>query len=183
MKTHIIYIPGLGDRYDPFRRRALSAWGLWSVTAEHVPIVWYDGASMASKLDRIEAAIGRAPSGSRIVLIGESAGGTLVLRYASDARISRIITLCGVAQRSTPISPYLRRRAPALDEAVAKIPEHYTVDIHAIRAVIDGVVGRRYSTANGATAHTMWTVGHLSTIALCLTIFAPIVTAIAKKQK
>ncbi len=183
MKTHIIYIPGLGDRYDGFRSMTLKAWGLWGVSTRYVPITWYDGGSKASKLERIAVAIEETPNDSNVVLIGESAGATLALAMAGHPRVGRVITLCGVATSTTPVSGYLRRRAPALNEGVNGLPDTYAVDVHSIRAAIDGVVGKKYSVVNGATEHIIWSIGHLTTIALCLTFLAPIVTSIAKKHK
>lgn len=183
MTTHIIYISGLGDHYDGFRASALKLWRLWGVTTEHVPIMWYDGGSMHAKLQRIEVAIERAPKGSRLVLIGESAGATLALHMAERKKVDRIITLCGVTQPDTPVSNYLRRRAPALHEAVSSLGTSYTTDIHSVRAVIDGVVGKKHSVVRNASTHVIWTVGHLSTIVLCLTVLSPYIASIAKKSK
>ena len=183
MKTYIIYIPGLGDRYDSFRRAALRTWKLWGVDARLVPMTWYNGDSMESKLKLVQSAIDSIPKNERIVVIGESAGGTIALSIgATEPRVSRVITLCGVARPDTPVSNYLRRRAPALHEGVSSLRETHTVDIHCVRAFIDGVVGKKYSVVNGSQEHVIWSVGHLTTIGLCLTIFAPIMSAIAKKQ-
>ncbi len=184
MQTTIIYIPGLGDRYDTFRAFALQFWKLWGVQASLVPIKWYDGESLESKLARVTAAIDQVPPGQTIVLVGESAGASLALHAsARHERISGVITLCGVTRNFTPISSYLRKRAPALDEAVNTLPNDFNVDVHSLRAVIDGVVGSKYSSTSNATRHIIWSVGHLSTIFLCLTVYAPIITTIAKKLK
>ena len=184
MRTHIIYIPGLGDRYDGFRSRALKLWSLWGVTATHVPITWYDGGDLQSKLEYVQRAIDRAPDDARIVLIGESAGATLALHAAqADSRIKRVVTLCGVARPSTPVSSYLRRRAPALNQAVDTLPTVSGVDVQCVRAFVDGVVNKKYSVIPGAKEHVVWSVGHLTTIVLCLTVLAPIMSAIAKSNK
>lgn len=184
MRTHVIYIPGLGDRYDGFRRSMLRSWKLWGVAVTHVPITWYDKGSMESKLQLIQSAIGAIPESSRVVLIGESAGATLALHTGHhDKRVSRVITLCGVARSFTPVSNYLRKRAPALDQAVNSLPEDPSADVHSVRAAVDGVVGSNYSSTAHATRHVIWSIGHLTTIALCLTVYAPIISAIAKKQK
>lgn len=183
MQTQIIYIPGLGDRYDGFRVWALRSWSLWGVRTAHVPIKWYDGGSMDSKLARITTAIDNTAPDRRIVLIGESAGASLALQAGeSDPRVTRVITLCGVARPDTPVSSYLRRRAPALNEAVNTLNDSYNIDVHSVRAAVDGVVGKRYSVVKGATTHVIWSIGHLTTIALCLTIYAPIISAIAKSK-
>ncbi len=181
MSTHIIYIPGLGDRYDGFRRRAIKLWNLWGASAERVPITWYDGKDFEEKMQLIAAAINKAGN-KRIVLIGESAGGTLALHASlRHTNVARVITLCGVSQPKTPISNYLRRRAPALSEAADTLPATFTNDIHAVRAAVDGVVGKRWSRTNNAKVHVFWTFGHLPTIALCLTVLSPLMVAIAKK--
>jgi pimeloyl-ACP methyl ester carboxylesterase len=183
MTTTILYIPGLGDHYDGFRKKAVAKWKLPGVRAELVSIVWYDGASFEEKMRRITTAIDRvAPKSDRIVLIGESAGGTLALHAAGiDLRVSKVITLCGVTRRNTPISNYLRRRAPALDTAVGTIPEELEVPVESIRAVSDSVVGKRYSVAPNAKEHVLWSIGHFMTIMLCLTVLAPYVMRIAKR--
>lgn len=184
MQTHIVYIPGLGDGYDGFRRRALKFWRLWGVQATHVPITWYDGGSMESKLKLVSKAISVLPENARVVLIGESAGATLALHTAyHNPAVARVITLCGVARRNTPVSQHLRRRAPALSQAVDSLPNDEGIDVHSVRALIDGVVGKKYSSTVRARRHTIWSVGHIATITLCLTIFAPIISAIAKNSK
>lgn len=182
MSTHILYIPGLGDRYDGFRRAALRFWNIWNVTAKLVPIKWYDGENMEVKLARVAKAIEACPNDARIVLIGESAGATLALATAeSDTRVHRVITLCGVARQATPVSSYLRRKAPALDQGVKSLGDECPVEIHSIRALVDGVVGKRYSVASGATEHVVWSIGHLTTITLCLTLYSVYVIHLAKQ--
>ena len=184
MQTYIIYIPGLGDQYGRLRTWALKTWRLRGVTAVHQAITWYDGGDMESKLALIKSAIDKAPNDARIVLVGESAGAALALHAATrDQRVVRVITLCGVARPDTPVSAYLRRKAPALHQAVSSLPETFSADVHSVRARVDGVVGKRYSSTTDATRHVVWSVGHLTTIALCLTLYAPIITTIAKKHK
>lgn len=184
MPTYIIYIPGLGDQYGWFRRWALMLWRVWGVVAMHQAITWYDGKGMEDKLGLIQTAIDRVPSGASIVLVGESAGATLALHTAvRDSRVSCVITLCGVARPDTPIAMSLRRRAPALHQAVETLPETFDTDVVSVRAAVDHVVGERYSSVKGAERRVIWSVGHMTTIVLCLTLLAPIITAIAKKRK
>lgn len=183
MKTYIIYIPGLGDQYGWFRSLALQGWQLWGVRTYHQAITWFDGANMESKMSMIKSAVDTAPQGVRIVLIGESAGAALALHAAMrDERIERVITLCGVARRDAPISGHLRRKAPALSQAVNALPLTFSADVHSVRAIIDGVVGKRYSSAAGATRHVVWSIGHLTTIVLCLTVLAPYMASLAKRK-
>lgn len=179
--TTVLYIPGLGDNYDSFRRNALRAWNRPQFHATLVPSVWYDGADLSTKLSIIDAAIAQVPASHRIVLIGESAGATLALHTASrNKRVSRVITLCGVSQSYTPIAQYLRKKAPALDEGVNTLPDTSMLDVHSVRARVDNVVGKKYSIASGAVEHVISSSGHLITIALCLTIYSKRLKAIAK---
>lgn len=181
MPTHIIYIPGLGDRYDPFRRACLKLWRVWGVTTEHIPIVWYDGGDFEEKYAKIKRSID-AVGDRRVVIIGESAGATLALQVAAnEPDIHRVITLCGVARPETPIATYLRRRAPALHHGVNTLKTSFDIDVHSVRAFADNVVGRPYSVVKGSTEHVIWSIGHFTTIALCLTLYSFALAGIAKK--
>lgn len=183
MRTHIVYIPGLGSNYDGFRRLALKLWRIYGVSAELTEINWYDNKDFDQKMRQVKQSIENASPHVRIIVIGESAGATLALHAATFPRVSRVITLCGVAQASTPISSYLQKKSPALFQATRSIPDTKVQNIHSIRAIADPVVGKKYSTAAGARSHIVWTVGHLSTIVICLTILAPLMLTIAKKTK
>jgi len=109
-----------------------------------------------------------------VVLVGESAGATLALHAAArHPDLRRVITLCGVARRNTPIAARLRRKAPALDTAVATLPEQFVAPVVSLRAAVDHVVGARYSSAVGAETRVIWSIGHLLTISLCLTLLSP----------
>ena len=175
---HILYIPGLGDGYDGFRRSALRLWSLLGVKAELVSLTWYDGGSFDKKYALIQASIDTASKdNARIIVIGESAGASLALIAAErNAAVAHVMTLCGVTQPNTPIAQSLRRRAPALDEAVGRLSQHDqrpSLQRTSLRAFIDSTVGKRYSIASGADERIVWSVGHLLTIVLCLTVFSP----------
>lgn len=182
MGTHIIYIPGLGARYNGFRRKALSWWRLYGVSTELIALDWYDGNTLEQRLEQVNHAIERVHKNSQIVVVGESAGATLALRTATLPRVRRVITLCGVAQPNAPISSYLQKKSPSLLQATRSIPDTNGLDIHSVRAIIDPVVEKKYSTATGAKSHSVWLVGHFFTIVACLTVFSPLMLTIAKKS-
>lgn len=176
-----MYIPGLGDRYDWFRSVALRLWRLGGVHVEFVAIKWYNGENFDDKMSRVNAAITRHKN-ERIVVFGESAGAALALQAAKIMHVDRVVTICGVAQPQTPISNYLNTRAPALVPAARTITNVNKVDVHSVRAFYDPVVGKKYSIAPGAKRHIVWTLGHFTTIAICLTFLAPLMLTIAKKS-
>jgi hypothetical protein len=184
MKTHIIYIPGLGPTYDPARRFALKFWRLGGVSTELVEMAWKDGDSFDTKYRAVVKSIEKARTLNRkVVLIGESAGASMALVAASNISAVRgCITLCGVSLPSTPIATPLRRASPALDEAVGRLKNvAITVPLVSLRSAFDPVIGKKYSTAKGAKPHIIWSVGHMTTIILCMTLYAPYVIKIAKK--
>ena len=174
MRTHVIYLPGLGVGYDPFRGACLKAWRLYGVTAELVPLRWTDGRSFDEKYQSVRRAIQRAP-GKRIVVIGESAGATMALYVAEHEKgIDTVITLCGVTNEMMIIAPSLRRRAPALVTGLKHLSRrHNHVPVVSLRAWYDPVVSRRFCVPAYAEERVVWSIGHLVTIGLCLTFYAP----------
>lgn len=183
MKTTILYVPGLGDSYDRFRAWGLSWWHVFGPTAKLVPITWYDGKSFQQKYQLVASAIEHeVAAGNTVVLIGESAGATLALQASSETGVTRVVTLCGVARPNTPVSRYLRKRAPALSTGVDTLPPNYSPQVVSIRAAIDGVVGKKYSIVEGAKVYILPSIGHLLTIVLALTLFAPFVSKVATKK-
>lgn len=182
MQTKIIYVPGLGSNYNQFRKLSLRMWRLYGADAQLAPIDWYDEHDLKQKLAAVTLLIEHA-NNEQIVLVGESAGASLVLHLASHPKVTKVITVCGVAQPETPISSYLQKKSPALLQATRTIPNTSALKVESVYAAVDSVVGRKYSAATGAKRHKLWTVGHLTTIAACLTFLAPLMVTIAKKSK
>ncbi|HRJ06009.1 MAG TPA: hypothetical protein PK096_00355 [Candidatus Saccharibacteria bacterium] len=181
--THVIYIPGLGDHYEWFRSFGLKIWTLWGISAELVPSIWDDGQSLETKSSRVIAAINTAQSaGKRVILVGESAGAALALIVAANHRVEKVVTLCGVARANTPIAAALRKRVPALDQAVKALDNIVvTAPIVSLRAARDAVINKRYSIADGAESHVLWSAGHQFTVVLCLTVFSPYVVRVIQR--
>lgn len=115
MKTHILYVPGLGDGYDRLRTIAVRRWKKNGVTAEMVPMKWHDAhETYEQKIARLREKIEHA-SADRVVLVGESAGGSVVIAETLriDSNVAKGITICGKNTRSDRVAPsvYLRNRA------------------------------------------------------------------------
>lgn len=83
--THIIYISGLGDRYDGLRRFCLRLWKYPGITTELAPMTWADSGSYDEKFARVVSAIDQV-KGKRIVLFGESAGGSMAVNICDAAK-------------------------------------------------------------------------------------------------
>lgn len=185
MKHYIIYIPGLGDNYDGLRRFLLFFWRVYGVTVEHVPVKWYDGKPYEEKYKRVNAAITNAQAlGYTVSVIGESAGGSMAVNlFARNDTLHRLISLCGVNSYKTPISPRIFERGPAFKESVSILNESQARaiktrvrQITSITARYDQTVPIKSNVIPGARRVTVWSMGHLTTIVLCLSIlsFIPI---------
>ena len=188
MKDYIIYIPGLGDHYDGLRRRALSLWRLFGVTAELVPMQWYDGMSLPAKREAVQNAIDAAVAkGNRVSIIGESAGATLALSlFSTDDRLHRLITLCGVVDPHAAVSPKIYQRSPAFQSSMNHLADVDmslldTQKITVITSIYDPVVSQKTNVIKNSKPLRVPSIGHFVTIALCLTIYNPVVIRRIKK--
>jgi len=177
MSHHIIYIPGLGDRYDNLRRSGIKRWNRQGLTAELVPMQWNKGGTFSDRKQKIETAIDTAlAAGHRVALIGESAGASMAINIMTGRDdVMLLVTLCGVASPSSPVAPYLRRRSPTFDESLKRLSSSHDQlhlsDVVTFSAFRDSVVRRRYSTINGANNRRLPSIGHFTTITLALTVF------------
>ncbi len=184
--THIIYIPGLGDKYDNLRSKALKWWPrLHDVTAELVSMNWSTEVELQPKIQRVEVAIRRAVvDGKDVVLIGESAGAAIAL-ISDSSEVKKILTICGVANGAIQIGDGYAKRAAALKPAVDGLRKREAAgtlpkNIHSFRAAFDEVVYKKHSVAQGATEHVLWIVGHMITIFMALTLLSSILVIEAK---
>jgi hypothetical protein len=175
---HILYIPGLGDKYDPFRIRLISWWHYRDITTEVVPMTWADGAPYDEKFSRLSAAIDRA-AGKRIVLIGESAGGSMVVNmYAARANdLYKIMTFCGKNTHPENVSPHLYRVNPAFKtsmqrthESVAALTEQQRREFISVVPLYDPVVPVAQTMLEGCKRIRLFSFGHFVPIIQALTL-------------
>ena len=181
MKHYIIYIPGLGDGYDTLRRFLLFFWQIYGVKVELVPTKWYDGRSYEEKYNRVDAAIKKAQQAGYIVsVIGESAGASMAMNiFARHESLHRLVSLCGVNSYKTLISPRIFQRGPAFKESVsllntsqADAVKTRATHMTSITARYDPVVPIESNIIPGARRISVWSVGHFTTIMLCLSVLS-----------
>lgn len=176
--NYIFYIPGFGDQYDTLRRFALQRWRR-GVVAELIPMDWYGSESYEAKYHRAQRRIQEAlDSGHGVSLVGESAGGSMALSlFAQMPDVLRVVTVAGFNNSSQPAEPSVLRRAPALNQSLQAVEELLTQlnparrsSIHTLNGLLDKVVGIGSSKIPGARTHRVVAIGHLFTIAVCLTL-------------
>lgn len=173
MKSHIIYIPGLGDGYDPIRKLGLKFWRRPSVVVTHIPVRWSSpDETYEQKLARIETVVMSRP-GYQTVLVGESAGGAMAIAAAAafPDHVARIVTVCGMNQGAGNVSTHLYRKNPAFRNAMVEA-DAVTSGRHGfdksrmsiIYSSRDFTVRPKDTLIAGVTAIDLKTPGHMAAI-------------------
>ncbi|MGB4762551.1 MAG: hypothetical protein WBP12_04330 [Candidatus Saccharimonas sp.] len=178
-KTYIIYLSGLGDRYDSIRGACLWGWRIYGATVTLVPSRWASSETFDVKVKRVMQVVQEAhDNGYRVVLIGESAGGSLALNiYAQvPTLISRVVTLCGKNAQADTVSPRLYRRNPAFRvsmQRVGRAVEQLTRDqrqrVSVVYPLVDAYVPRADTLIPDCHRVRLYSVGHLTSILFGLT--------------
>lgn len=186
---HILYISGFGSNYDTYRLRLLKQWRFTNVTVELVPLRWEGKETFEQKVARIDQAIDRVKT-KKIVLLGESAGGSMAVHmYARrpDA-FYKVMTICGKNAHPQTVGDIYYRRSPAFRTAMEKLEEPMALltksqrqQFVSIYPFYDSIVPVKDTLIADCTRVRLWSVGHLVTIFLALTVFAPIVVKHARK--
>ena len=179
MKHKIIYIPGLGDGYDPLRARALRLWESRDVAIELAPMQWYAGDAYERVFDGVHQLITQSQKdGYAVSLVGESAGGSMAIDiFAAHPTVHRLVTIAGVNSPHAPVAQYIRDKAPAFDGALralstslAALSDTERTRIINFTARADSTVSPKHSHIAGAKHRTVPMIGHLTTVAYCLTL-------------
>jgi pimeloyl-ACP methyl ester carboxylesterase len=175
--THIIYISGLGDRYDFFRKLGLLFWRGKNIEITHIAMRWEDPSeSYEVKLDRIKDAIDKYPQHT-ITLVGESAGGAVAIAayYANKSHITKVVTICGMNQGAANVNPAYYRKNPAFKEAMSavdtihrKLSADDKKKLLTVYSSLDITVRPKHSFIDGARAIDVHTPGHFFSIAAVL---------------
>lgn len=190
MKHYILYVPGLGDDYDRFRKIALRPWSVFGIKAQLLPMAWYDGRSYQEKYQQASGIIaGLIKSGVTVSLVGESAGGSMAINlFAAHPEVAHLITIAGVNGSSTPVAARTLRRGPAfavsrqhLTSSLSQISQRRRRDVYTLSALSDRVVAAQYSRMLGAHNRRILSIGHLLTITLCLTLLSGYIVWLAKR--
>lgn len=182
-RIHIIYIPGLGDRYDPIRRTCLRLWRFYGVRVTMVPMRWTSSETYPDKRARVEE-IMHLHAGEKVLLMGESAGGSMALAtYAKHTDVlAGLVTLCGKNTHPDNVSPGIYRRNPAFrdsmlqaEAAAAQLPRAERGNFVSVVPWYDPVVPVSDTMLPDCQKVTLPAVGHLVSILCMLTVFAPII--------
>lgn len=154
---------------------------------------WYGGGDLSARYDAVTAAIDRAQlDGQRVVLIGESAGASLAINVAARRPdIDGLMTICGIVSPRAEVSAVIRKKSPAFNRSLGELEralgELDVAMVCNVRAIVDSVVPKQSSVIPGARRRVVWSVGHLATITLCLSVYGGLliyfVRMIRKEQR
>ncbi len=153
---------------------------------------WRSG-TFEQKLARIDQAIDRAQKdgvGKRVVLIGESAGGSMVIHMmARRDDLYKAMTLCGKNTHPENVSQHIKDKYPAfktsmehLDDSLAKLTTKQKKDFVSIHPIRDQVVPVRETLLPSCKQVRLPIAGHFTTIAAALTVYAPVLVRAAKRK-
>jgi predicted alpha/beta hydrolase family esterase len=180
LTMHLIYIPGLGDRYDIFRTWALKIWEKqYGIQTKLVPMQWKNGDdTLADKLHRVEEALEAIPAKAQVIIIGESAGASIAIQLLQQKSAHiKVITLCGKLHRAHTVSyatyarnPGLRESLLAADESVKKLTKNQKKRCITIYNQRDPVVSPKDATLAGVRSIPQNLTGHIMAITFLLFI-------------
>jgi len=172
-RLHVIYIPGLGDKYDPIRRLGLRLWRGRNVDVTHVPMRWSDPVeTFGGKRVRLREAIDTHPD-HKTILVGESAGGpvAIVASRRFTKRVDRIVTVCGMNQGADTVSPRRYQNNPAFKDAMTEVDELTPLltdqqkrCISILYSSADETVRPHYTLLQGVASYNLKTPGHALSI-------------------
>lgn len=183
---HIIYIPGLGDGYDPIRKLGLRLWRRKDVKVTHIAMHWLDqNETMEQKIERVQTAVNKYPDAETIV-VGESAGGAMAIvvadKFAHD--ISEVVTVCGMNFGVANVSPHLYKKNPAFrsvmeraDEIHDRLAQQAKDRMFILYSSRDFTVRPRNTLVRGVASKDIGYVGHMTAILAVLFWRFPLITS------
>lgn len=188
---HIIYIPGFGDHYDAMRRPLFYCWRMYGISTEFVPMNWRSEESYTDKLARIDGAIDRA-KGKRVVLIGESAGGSMVVATHAKrySELHQSMTISGKNRHGATVAPRFYRKyiafcdaMGAVDAATSNFNDEALRKFVSFYPLFDGVIPIQDTSIPGVRVIRLYSIGHLFTIFMALTIFSGYIVRVARRSR
>ena len=174
--TTVIYLPGLGGKYDRFRMWALKLWKRRDRNVVFLPMDWtspYE--SFIEKKSRVIRAV--SDSEGQVVIIGESAGAAMGLLIAHEMPHVKFIAFCGKIGGAKSTGSFYYERVPAFadmlplaDTVRTNLRADEKLGMITVRAYKDLFLSVRDTTIPGVRQIVLPSVGHLTTIVLGITI-------------
>jgi hypothetical protein len=180
---HIIYVPGLGDPRYRLQGWSIKLWRLYGVRAHYFPLIWGDGQAFELKFHRLLDKIDElSEQGHAISLAGISAGASAALNAYAErkGKISGVVCICGKINNPQTMYPSVFRKNPAFKDSLMRLPRSLQLlnsrnraRIMSIHPLSDHIVPPPDTIIPGAKEKTVFSAGHIFTIATQITFGAP----------
>lgn len=183
MKHHIIYVPGIGDARAFGQDKGIGLWRFLGLAPHYHPVGWAIDEPYESKLARLLKQIdGYVASGDKVSLLGFSAGASVVLNaFASrKTKISSVIMASGWLRPVSATSPRYFVKNPAFEgslemmqTSLASLTEQDKTKLLTLNPLFDPVASYKNASIKGVHHWRTFAFGHVQSIAVTLTIYAP----------
>ncbi len=193
VEHHVIYVPGLNDQKKSYEL-AVNRWSVYGVAPHVYRIGWHDGESFKPKLQRLVNEVNKyINKGHKMSLVGGSAGGSAVLNALIEApKINAVVNLCGRLRAGTNVHPSLEfasRKSTSFKESVmlfeTREPEMSKEQRERVLNLIpiyDEIVPKSTVSLRGATNKTLYSVEHILSGLLGMTIFSPVIMKFIREK-
>lgn len=185
MKKHsLIVVPGLGGE-NPFLRTIVNSWRRYGITAYIHDVNWRGEEKVFKpKLKRLVNQVDKLSKNGKVSLLGTSAGGSAVLNtfYGRQNKIYKVVNVCGRLREGVDVYPTLdvaAETSPAFKESVLlcekvqeKLSEKDRKKVLTIRSLFDEIVPISTITLEGSRNDKIFSVEHMFSIALAMTIYS-----------
>lgn len=179
-KTTVLFIPGLGDGKVRGENLAIKLLAPWRLDGEYFPIYWHKKEDFKTRIAELSKRIAELNSeGRRVVLVGYSAGASAAINAlsANKEKVSRIILICGKIQNLDKINdsyfklnPKFGGSVELLKKSLPDLDAEQRAKVLSIRPIFDETVPVKDTIIQGAKNKRVFMVGHVPTIAYCLSL-------------
>lgn len=192
-KHHVVYIPGLDDSRKGYEL-LINRWKLYKVVPHVYRMGWKDEESFELKLNKLVKYVDVLTSeGNKVSLVGASAGGSAALNaYIKRPNIHRVVNLCGRLREGKDVRPTLKwasRKSIALRESVKmfeslepKITAEQRSRVLTLTPFWDEIVPKPTVLLKGAHNKTLFSIEHVVSGFLGMTLFSPIIMRFLLKR-
>lgn len=188
-KQHAFILPGLGDKVKQVELATRIFWKNSGIIPHIIAMNWYDKDEVLdAKLGRIlSPATKLKADGNDVVIMGVSAGASAAgnLFIENPTIFSKFINIGGRLKAGDlhPLDPrtldWAARKSPIFKESVlrfesneSKLAPKRRADILCLQPLFDEVVPRSTSSLPGANNQYLWSVEHVITDTLALTLMS-----------
>jgi pimeloyl-ACP methyl ester carboxylesterase len=191
MKHHVIYIPGLGDHRPRGQQLVPKYWRLFGVEGHYCAMHWNDKEPFKPKLARLLTKIDNlAKDGSRVSLVGTSAGASVVLLAfaARPEKVTGVVCISGKinnppAEHPRYIeNPAFKESLFKLQQTLPKLSSDMRAHIMSIHPLWDREVPPADTIIPGTHERLIPVAGHVASIGAALAFYTPVIINFLKQQ-